>query len=264
VKAPADFKACAVRGEKARLLIISNTDPSFDLPSVTTIQYPSNENHLPDKMGRPDKQEIIKPKPRKKTRPKTTNRKHTTKADSIIHNGKTYRINNGKGEKRYALYTPILHKIIDQYQIGLEKWRRVFILRVELHLSHETDNNRVVSLFLKRLNKQLKQKYGFNEVGYAWAREYHGKGKGQHYHLVLLLDGNKVRHSAKIIGIIRASWERPLGGYHLGYISRPFYFVDNQDIEQKAIYRVSYLAKTRGKGERPPQTKDYQCSRMKR
>jgi len=197
-------------------------------------------------------------------RPKTTNRKHITKAGSITHAGKEYRINNGKGVKKYGLYTPILHKIIDQYQIALEKWRRVFVLRIELHLPHETKDNRVISLFLKRLNKQLKQKYGFKEIGCAWAREYHGEGKGQHYHLALFLDGNKVRHSSRINEIIKASWERQFSGYTLGYIKCPFYFVNNEDIEQKAMYRVSYLAKTRGKGERPPQTKDYQCSRMKR
>lgn len=260
MKATVNFDARTERGEKARLLIISNTNHS----SVNTIHHPSNENKLLGKVAQPKKQESIKPKPRKKKRPKTTNRKHITKAGSITHNGEEYRINNGKGERKYALYAPILRKIIDQYQIALEKWRRVFVLRVELHLSHETDNNRVVSLFLKRLNKQLKQKYDFKEVGYAWAREYHGKGKGQHYHLVLFLDGDKVKHSSRINEVIKSTWERPLGGYSLGSIKRPFYFVNNKDVEQKAIYRVSYLAKTRGKGERPPQTKDYQCSRMKR
>ena len=31
----------------------------------------------------------------------------------------------------------------------------------------------------------------------------------------------------------------------------------------KAIYRISYLAKTRGKGYRDPQAKDYETSRLK-
>ena len=260
MKAAADFDARAERGEKAWLLIVSSIPPS----SVPNLPCPSSEHPSLEKAAQLKKKETINPPPRTRKKSKTTNRKQTTKAGSIIHNGKGYRVNNGNGKKKCALYTPILHRIIDQYQIALEKWRRVFVLRVELHLPHETDNNRIVSLFLKRLNKQLKQKYGFKDIGYAWAREYHGRGKGQHYHLALFLDGNKVRHSSRINETIKSSWERPLGGYHIGYIKRPFYFVNNQDIEQQAIYRVSYLAKTRGKGERPPQTKDYQCSRMKR
>jgi len=261
VKASIDFKAGAERGKKTRLLIISNIPPSNVSP-ITVDSSSVKEKAVYRSAVGLDFNQASKSKPRKK-KAKATNRKHITKANTVTHKEKKYLINNGNGKKKYGLYAPILHKIIGQYQIALEKWRRVFVLRVELHLSHETDNNRVVSLFMKRLNKQLKQKYGFKDIGYAWAREYHGKGKGQHYHLALFLDGNRVRHSAKINEIIKASWERPLGGYHLGYIKRPFYFVTNEEIEQRAIYRLSYLAKTRGKGERPPQTKDYQCSRMK-
>jgi len=270
VAAPADFKVCAERGEKARLLIISNIPPS-NISPVTVDSNSGKEKGVNRSAVGLDLEvnPVSKPKPRarKKKRPQTTNRKHITKASSITHEGKEYRINNGKGEKKYGLYAPILHEMIDQYQIAFKKWQRVLVLRVELHMPHETDNNRVVSLFLKRLKKQLKQKYGFRDIGHTWAREYHGKGKGQHYHLALFLDGNKVRHPSRINEIIKASWERKSGdchgGYSIGYIKRPFYFVNNGEIEQAAIYRVSYLAKTRGKGNRPSQTKDYQCSRMK-
>jgi len=262
MKASADFNTCTERGEKARLLIISSNTPSFN-NAITTSKQPSKEKEGLNNTSAPKKQQSSKPKLRKKTKSKITNRKQITRADSITHNGKAYKINNGKGEKKYPLYAPILRKIIDQYQITLKKWRRVFVLRIELHLPHETKNNRVISLFLKRLNKQLKQKYGFKEVGYVWAREYHGEGKGQHYHLALFLDGNKIRHSSRINDIIKASWERPFSGYTLGYIKRPFYFVNNEGIEQKAIYRLSYLAKTRGKGNRESKTNDYSCSRMR-
>ena len=63
--------------------------------------------------------------------------------------------------------------------------------------------------------------------------------------------------------MIKDAWERPTGGYHVPTIKRPFYFVNSEEIVQEVVYRVSYLAKTRGKGYRPPQTKDFQCSRMK-
>lgn len=262
MKVSDDFLVCAEKGKKARLLILSNIPPSNT--SHSHFDDESKVNNIPyssaaalDLITPPE----INTKAKNRGATATTNRKQKTTASSVTRNGKEYRINNGGGS--YALYVPILLKIIDQYQIALSKWHRVFVLRVELHLSHETDNNRVISLFLKRLFQKLKRRYSFKDIGFVWAREYHGKGKGQHYHLALLLDGNKIRYPSKINDIIKTSWERPLSGYSLGYIKRPFYLVNNEEVEQKAIYRLSYLAKTRGKGNRPPQTKDYQCSRMK-
>jgi len=243
MKGSVDFSECDERGEKARLLIISSS-----LPANTNQEVRVHSRREKILAGRTIK--------------RTVNRKQETRADSITHNGKKYRINNG-GEKCFPLYVEPLRKIIEQFEIGLTKWRRVFVLRVELHMPHETESNRVVSLFLKRLFKRLRRNYQFKDIGYAWAREYHGKGKGQHYHFALFLDGNKIRHSSRISELVRASWERSLGGYTIGSIKRPFYLVDNEEIAQRAIYRLSYLTKTRGKGQRPPQTKDYQCSRMK-
>ena len=47
-------------------------------------------------------------------------------------------------------------------------------------------------------------------------------------------------------------------------IKNPYYYLDknNLNIElAKAIYRISYLAKVRGKGYRSQQAKDYGASR---
>jgi len=49
-------------------------------------------------------------------------------------------------------------------------------------------------------------------------------------------------------------------------ISRTTYYNINEDDNEtrlKAIYRLSYLAKVRGKGYRDSQAKDYQTSRLK-
>jgi hypothetical protein len=45
-----------------------------------------------------------------------------------------------------------------------------------------------------------------------------------------------------------------------------FYLIDKDNIEKQrpeAIYRASYMAKSRGKQYRPKQTKDYSGSRLK-
>jgi len=224
--------------KKSRLLLISSN-------AVTDNNHVSNNN-----AGAPKKLK------------RTTNRKRITFEGSITHCNKTYRINNGKGDIALGLYIEPLQKIIEQFEIGLAKWKRVFVLRFDLHCPFETSNNIQMTTFRKRLFQKLKRYYGFKEIGYCWAREYHGKGKGQHYHWVLFLNGNLIRHSSRIIELIINAWYKPTGGYHTQNVKRPFYLVDSEDIAHDAIYRVSYLAKTRGKGYRNNQTKDYQCSRM--
>jgi hypothetical protein len=200
---------------------------------------------------------------RSKKAKRTTNRKRVTFNDTITHYDKTYQINNGKGEKKLGLHLETIQRIIEQFEIALAKWRRVFVFRFDLHLPFETKDNKHMTAFRKRLFQKLKREYGFKELGFCWAREYHGKGKGQHYHWVIFLDGDLIRHSSRIRDMIKQAWEKPTGGYHVPTIKRPFYFVDNEAVIQDVIYRVSYLGKTRGKGYRPPQTKDFQCSRMK-
>jgi hypothetical protein len=192
------------------------------------------------------------------TKPKRThNRKRIIYDDTFTQNGKTYRVNSSKS----GLYAEILKPIIEQFEIGLEKWRRVFVLRFDLHTHVYTNDNARITAFRKRLNQRLKRYYGFKEIGSCWVREQE-RAKSQHYHFVLFLDGNLIRHSSKINEMIRAAWDDGTGTYTMPHIKHPFHFVDREGIVQDAMYRVSYLAKPRGKGYRPPQTKDFQCSRM--
>ena len=181
-----------------RLLIISNNEINKPLPVI-------------------DKQIVNASKVIKRT----INRKQITRGDTFTHGDVTYRINNGKGKVKLGLYVETLRSIAEQFQIALESWRRVFVLRVELHQSYKSDNSEAVAKFIKGLGQKLKREYGFKQIGYCWAREYHGKGKGQHYHFALFLDGNRIRHSSRINEIIRKAWQRPTGGYTIGKIKRP-------------------------------------------
>jgi hypothetical protein len=67
---------------------------------------------------------------------------------------------------------------------------------------------------------------------------------------LLFLDGNLIKYPSKIVPMIEAAWEDGTGTYTVPYLNHPFHFADNEAIIEKAIYRVSYLAKTRGKGYR--------------
>jgi len=220
---------------KARLFLLSNVEASKN----TLLEAVVNKG--------------VTAKPKR-----THNRKRVIFEDTFLHNGKTYRVNSSKS----GLYAEILKPMIEQFEIGLEKWRRVFVLRFDLHTHVFTKNNVRITAFRKRLFQKLKRYYGFKEIGSCWVREQE-RAKSQHYHFVLFLDGNLIRHSSIINEMIRAAWDDGTGTYTMPHIKHPFHFVDREGIAQEAIYRVSYLAKPRGKGYRPPQTKDFQCSRMK-
>ena len=189
---------------------------------------------------------------------RTINRKRIFKDDTFTRNGKTYSVNSAKS----GLYVEILSAMIDQFEIAITKWKRVLVLRFDLHTHSNTKDNKIVTAFRKRLVQKLKREYGFKEIGYCWVREQE-RAKAQHYHWVLFLDGDLIRHSKRIIQMVKQIWENPTGNNHVPVIKNPFYFVDSEQLAQKAIYRASYLAKTRGKGYRDKQVKDYQCSRMK-
>ena len=220
---------------KARLFLLSNVEASKNNPLEAVV----------------NKRVTTKPK-------RTHNRKRVIFEDTFLHNGKTYRVNSAKS----GLYAEILKPIIEQFEIGLTKWRRVFVLRFDLHTHVFTKDNARMTAFKKRLFQKLKRYYGFKEIGSCWVREQE-RAKSQHYHCVLFLDGNLIRHSSMINEMIRAAWDDGTGTYTVPHIKHPFHFADRESIVQDAIYRVSYLAKPRGKGYRPPQTKDFQCSRMK-
>lgn len=189
---------------------------------------------------------------------KTRNRKTVITADVITHKGRTYSVN----AKKSGLYAEILTRMIDQFEIAASIWSRVFVLRFDLHQDLYTPDNKGISDFVKRITTKLKREYGFKKIGFTWVREQE-KAKAQHYHFVLFLEGRRVRHSKRIIEIIKDAWESPVGGYSVPYVPKPFYFGSRDEIAENVIYRISYLAKARGKGCRPNQTKDYQTSRLK-
>ena len=95
-----------------------------------------------------------------------------------------------------------------------------------------------------------------------WCREIE-KAKQQHYHYALIIDGHKVNHPELVNKKAKEIW-RQLDGSEF-FPEHCFYNLKRNDYESKqdAIYPISYLAKTRGKGYKPDQTKNYSVSRIK-
>lgn len=190
------------------------------------------------------------------------NRKLVSYSGLITLGGNTYRIN---GKAKRGIYLSMLHKAINQLDICQKKWSRVLVIRCDLHQRFYRTDNHKVSNFIDNFKRRLQRQYGFDDIGYFWCRE-HGRAKAQHYHCVIYLDGNKIRHSSKVLRIVKGTWEgcgrhiKP--GNHVPVIKNPFYFVDSEVTKANAIYRISYLCKERDKGYHDHYVNDYGASRL--
>ena len=229
-------------GENSRLFLISNRIDQIDSQHNAIDSQPTRSKS--------------KDKP-------TSNRKYITYNNQFTHDGVIYKVNASKSRKR-GLYSEMLHKSIEQLNICQKKWSRVFVLFFNLHhQGYEKRDNRHVSKLFKNLKRRLQRNYNLIEFGYLWAREKE-KAKSQHYHCVLFLNGNVIRHSSKLLEIIKSAWSAlEPDKHHIPTIKNPYYFIDSDSIKADMIYRMSYLCKIKGKGFRDNQIKDYSTSRLK-
>ena len=174
-------------------------------------------------------------------------------------NDETIKVNAGATK---GIYKEIIERFIGQFDIAFKVHKRLLVHRVDLHLNKFSSDNKVISTFVNRLKQWLKRNYGLDKIGYIWVREQDRSDK-QHYHLALLLDGDKIRHPKRLNEQIKEMW-LPLG--HVPVTLNPYYTIDKHNHNKtraEIIERVSYLAKVRGKRIRDKQTKDYQTSRLR-
>ena len=184
--------------------------------------------------------------------------RYVTKTNVITMNGKTWWINARKS----GVYSAMLKKMIGQIEAMLSYHSKVNVIRFDLKQDVYTEKNTQITTFNRRLFKWLKRHYKLKRIGFIWCREQE-TAKHQHYHYVLIIDGHKVEKAELIANKVKKIWSEISGSYWLP--KNCYYNLKRNDYEetQKAIFRISYLAKARGKGYRPPQTKDYGTSRIK-
>ena len=78
-----------------------------------------------------------------------------------------------------------------------------------------------------------------------------------------MIDGHKVNFPYEVTRKVKDIWRQLDGSEY--FPDNCYYNVKRDDYEtiQAAIWRISYLAKARGKGYKPDQTKNYGTSRIK-
>jgi hypothetical protein len=197
-----------------------------------------------------------KPKPKPKA---TSNRKYISFSETYNHNGVDYMVNS----EPTGIYTYMMSRIIKQLDTAQKLWGRVLVVRIDLHQSEYTEDSKTVSWFFKHMVAKLKKRYHFDQVGYIWVRE-HERAKAQHYHCWFFLDGRKIKHSSKVITMAKETWVKNwAGNHHIPTTKKPFRLIGSEEVKHEVIYWLSYACKGRGKGYRPPQSKDYGTSRLK-
>ncbi|MDX7704901.1 YagK/YfjJ domain-containing protein [Aeromonas caviae] len=189
-------------------------------------------------------------------------RKQGERYDYVTHRneypfaGIHYPINSAKS----GCYTQILRRGIEQLTTMVSIYRRVLFIRFDLHHPQSAPTSEHVSAFIEAARKLVLRSYQTEHLGFLWVREQE-KVQRQHYHLVLMLDGDKIRHPGKLLEALDKIWVRRGGTTSIP--TKPYLFIDQPALLAEAVYRASYLAKARGKGFRPNGTRDFGCSRIK-
>lgn len=190
-------------------------------------------------------------------KPRQWAKQHTSRSNTYEFNGTKWRVKGGKGglNKRHLV------RLFQQMDVMLTKYSKVCVIQFDLHMLEYTPDNKQMAIFKRRLFGRISTKYKIceNDIGYFWCREYE-KGKGQHYHWALIVDGKKVRSGFPINAMAQMVWERMDGSFHIRHyhnVSRTSYIKQSD-----AMDHLSYLAKTRTKGYAGDKVKSFSSSKV--
>ena len=187
--------------------------------------------------------------------------KGVVKRGTVEMNGRCLRLPQSKGGEGH--YREILQATVTQLDALQARHSRLLVVVLGLSVWEYTPDNTLLSRFIRKLRKRLKTRFGQEQLGYIWCREQ-DKSDKQHYHLALILNGNKNRHPKRIIELVEEIWD----GWNQPRPHTPkncYYLLQRGDEWQfqKVFDRLSYLAKVATKGQRPKATNDYGSSRFR-
>lgn len=174
--------------------------------------------------------------------------------------------------------TNILDKIDLLLKHTTQKHNKVFCLRMDLRYPkgfRPLKNNMHLVLFMAKFRKHFKR-MGYDPY-YLWVREQ-SREKHQHYHLMILVDGNKNQHDYRLLKMAEKFWASTINSYQGGLVDhcnrdrsgRPqtnSYMLnrnapDFQEVYNSCFHRCSYLAKDNTKGYAPKRQREFGCSRI--
>jgi hypothetical protein len=179
--------------------------------------------------------------------------------DYRLYNGNYYEVN----AKTSGINNKILNSFLRQLAVMEERHNKLFIYIFILDVKESNNTNSIMKPFNEKLAQHFAKYQKTNEMGYQWVREK-VNDKPEHYHQVLILNGNKIQNVKHIYQPMLDIWQS-VGGSNIHRPENPYYNYRRGDFQTLAdiIYRVSYFAKNATKGDKPAQTKNYGTSRIK-
>lgn len=137
---------------------------------------------------------------------------------------------------------------------------KIFVVQFNFNPDAVMPTNAPISKLLAVIKKRLRRKYRLLRMAAGWVRET-GKSGIQHYHFVLMLDGNKVNRQGAVTALVKEILEAR--GYPAPHFTSPHKVVRNDPATfAKAFHHLSYLAKSNTKGTKPKATNEYSFSRL--
>lgn len=164
-------------------------------------------------------------------------------------------------------YSGIIEKIQDaicrELNFMTDKYQRVKTILFNLHVNSYSDNNKVISLFMKSYIKKLERKYK-SHIGYIWVREQ-ANSINQHYHIAIFIDGKKCQSSWTPFNMAKETWEENQKSGTIKHIINGSYTINRSDRQslQIVILRLSYYAKKRTKQKSSIKMKSFHTSHNK-
>ncbi|MGY3857910.1 YagK/YfjJ domain-containing protein [Aeromonas intestinalis] len=186
-----------------------------------------------------------------------------TKDEQIEIDGLSYPINSAKS----GCHVEWLQRLI-RHAVAVEQvYQRVLIVRLELRNPPEGGDNKAIRAFMDKASKAIRGKYD-HKAGYMWAREQE-TAKGHHYHVALLLDGDRVMAGQPVFELVEPIW-RNMGGSlakaktKKGAENLPYFMMIGRGAAPltDATYWLSYLTKPRGKGYRADYAQDFGTAQL--
>ena len=137
-----------------------------------------------------------------------------------------------------------LFKAVDRTYVSCS---RFLAIRYDFHLPQYTPDNRVITRFHQLLIPALRKEYPKSFARVFWVREQN-QAPAQHYHYLLMVDGNCVRHPLKINKLVESCWRIATGGT-VWFPKHGYYLIRKNDTKAMTalLLRVSYFAKRHSK-----------------
>ena len=178
--------------------------------------------------------------------------------DSYFYKGLELPIN---ANEEYKCIPVLIERLADEFLASLQLHSKVLVVRVDIHTNEQDLKNKSIEDLLRWLKQDLRRNYRMRNIGHLWVRE-DGIKKRKHWHLVLLLDGNKVQDSRSVINKMKSYWENTNDYGLIKPPQNPYIQIKRGDSNafNAAFYRASYLTKERSKFVGPERS--YGCSRL--